>query len=170
MGSEVNNHPVNRARFSSRAVTAPAGRGGDTVKEFARKVREQLKARKVSQAELAEAIGTSQQVVSRWLESNTPPKSTYLLRLARYFDLPVDYLIDDAQGEPPPSHAVLSEDERIVLAVVRGLRDLGVAPDEILKRLLQQSPPVIRWGKPEEATPGGRPESVELEHIKPPQP
>jgi transcriptional regulator with XRE-family HTH domain len=138
-----------------------------------------LKARKASQTELAEAIGTSQQVVSRWLETNTPPKSVYLLRLSRYLDVPVDYLIDDDQVEPPRGRSDLSEDERVALAVVRGLRDLGVSPEEILKRLLQQAPPVIRWGKgkgkgqgqaQEEAggvsARAGRPEEAGLEPVR----
>lgn len=100
--------------------------------EFAAKVRHLLKVKGLTQLELAECIGTSQQVVSRWLESNTPPKAPYLLKLARALGVMADYLIDDAQEEPAPAEPSVSDDERYV---VRTIRALNLSFEEAVRRL-----------------------------------
>jgi transcriptional regulator with XRE-family HTH domain len=91
------------------------------VMTFAEKVRNLLKAHRLSQSDLAEALGTSQPQVSRWLEGGTPPRSDYLLKMARTLGVSVDYLIDDEQDEPPQPPE-LSDDERFVLQLYRDLR------------------------------------------------
>ncbi len=88
--------------------------------EFTQKIRLLLKTRRLSQAELAELVGTSQQQVSRWLESNTPPRAGSLLRLARVLEVSADYLIDPAQNTYSPP--VLSSDEQVVLDLYRALQ------------------------------------------------
>jgi transcriptional regulator with XRE-family HTH domain len=91
------------------------------VMTFAEKVRTLLKACRLSQSDLAEALGTSQPQVSRWLEASTPPRSDYLLKMARTLGVPVDYLIDAEQDEPPRPPG-LSDDERYLLQLYRDLR------------------------------------------------
>lgn len=99
--------------------------------EFAEKVRSLLKSLRLSQADLAEAIGTNQPQVSRWLDSNTPPKWAYLLKMARTLDVSVDYLIDPAQVAPPRA-SELTEDERFLL---RSFRALKIDADTAVSRM-----------------------------------
>ena len=87
---------------------------------FNDKVRDLLKRRVLTQDQLGEALGTSQQTVYRWLESGRPPGPGYLLKLARALGVSVDYLLDDAQQEPAAA-AELSEGERLILRLVRAL-------------------------------------------------
>jgi transcriptional regulator with XRE-family HTH domain len=101
------------------------------VMTFAEKVRNLLKARRLSQSDLAEALGTSQPQVSRWLEAGTPPRSDYLLKMARVLGVPADYLIDADQDEPPRPPE-LSDDERYLLQLYR---DLGLSRDEAARGL-----------------------------------
>src|SRR3954469_22427334 len=91
------------------------------VMTFAEKVRNLLKARRLSQSELAEALGTSQPQVSRWLEGGTPPRWDYLLKMARTLGVSADYLIAAEQDEPPQPPS-LTDDERFVLQLYRDLR------------------------------------------------
>jgi transcriptional regulator with XRE-family HTH domain len=97
--------------------------------EFEAKLRELLKRHGMSQADLAESIGTYQTQVSRWLESNTPPKWNYLLKIARVFDVSVDFLVDPAQDEPPKPQ-LLPEDEAFILDQYRTLKSTGMIDKE----------------------------------------
>ena len=127
--------------------------------EFAAKVRKLLKSRGLSQADLAAALGTKQQTVSRWLETNTPPKWHYLLGLARALGVPADYLIDRDQDAPPRE---LGEDERALLAIIRALR---LDREEATRRLYREVQSV-------QPSPSGDPQDVpikvEREERKPP--
>lgn len=89
-----------------------------------------MAARRITQAQLAEAIGTDQTQISRWL--NNPKKGPslfYMLRIARALGTSVDYLIDDAMTDPAGS--MLTEDEQRLL---EDARLVGIA--EARKRLL----------------------------------
>jgi transcriptional regulator with XRE-family HTH domain len=86
--------------------------------EFSEKVRGLLKAHRMSQHDLAKALGTSQQQVSRWLEANAPPKPAgHLLRMARTLEVTADFLIDPEQEQPQPSG--LSKDDEMILRLAR---------------------------------------------------
>lgn len=100
--------------------------------EFSEKLRNLLKVNRLSQADLAESLGTNQQQVSRWVDSNTPPKVPYLLKLARALGVTVDYLIDDARDDPMPSRSLLTADEERALWLIR---ELGLSSGEVLRRL-----------------------------------
>src|SRR4051794_9479897 len=91
------------------------------VMTFAEKVRSLPKACRLSQSDLADALGTSQPQVSRWLDAGTPPRWDYLLKMARTLGVPADYLIDAEQDEPPRPRG-LSDDERYLLQLYRDLR------------------------------------------------
>jgi transcriptional regulator with XRE-family HTH domain len=105
--------------------------GRNEIMKFADKVRDLLKLHRMSQSDLAAALGTNQPQVSRWLESDTPPKWDYLLKMSRALGVPADYLIDPEQDAPPPSPE-LSDDERFVLQLYR---DLRLSRDEAVRRL-----------------------------------
>lgn len=101
------------------------------VMRFADKVRSLLKLRRLSQSELAEALGTTQPQISRWLEGNTPPRWDYLLKMSRALGVTADYLIDPEQEELPRPLG-LTEDERFVLQLYH---DLGLSREEAVRGL-----------------------------------
>jgi transcriptional regulator with XRE-family HTH domain len=103
---------------------------------FATKVRLLLKRHKLTQSELAESLGTRQQVVSRWLEADKPPKAIYLLKLAKALQCSVEYLIDDLMEKPGGDG--LSCEERYVLRV---FRDSGLDSSEAARRIMGRITP-----------------------------
>lgn len=90
---------------------------------FAEKVRKLLKKKGLSQTQLACILGTSQQVVSRWLTKDRPPKPPYLAKLAAALEVSVDYLLGDPSPVAAPTGGkTLEPDEEYVLQVYRSLK------------------------------------------------
>ncbi|MGN0115638.1 MAG: helix-turn-helix transcriptional regulator [Acutalibacteraceae bacterium] len=58
----------------------------DSIKEL--RVRHSL-----SQKQLAEQLGVSQQTVAKWESGNASPKPALIKRIAEYFDVSADYLL-----------------------------------------------------------------------------
>ena len=50
--------------------------------------------KKISQQELAQAIGVSQKAIDYWERDVNEPKASYIVRLADYFNVSADYLLD----------------------------------------------------------------------------
>src|SRR4051794_10286382 len=121
------------------------------VMMFAEKVRNLLKERRLSQSDLAEALGTSQPQVSRWLEGGTPPRWDYLLKMARALGVSVDYLIDAEQDEPPRPPE-LTDDERFVLQLYR---DLRLSREEAARGLAAMAGPALHQDAPPPQGGGG---------------
>lgn len=48
----------------------------------------------VSQVELAQSLGVSKQCVSNWENDNVQPSVDMLVKLAKYFNVTTDYLLD----------------------------------------------------------------------------
>ena len=59
-----------------------------------RNLRKLREAADVSQRQVAEAIGVSQQSINKFENHNIEPDSETLIRIADYFDTSVDYLVD----------------------------------------------------------------------------
>jgi transcriptional regulator with XRE-family HTH domain len=51
------------------------------------------KERRLSQKDLAQAIGVAQNTVSQWENGEREPDNAKLIELARYFDASIDYLL-----------------------------------------------------------------------------
>lgn len=49
---------------------------------------------RLQQLELAKIIGVSKQTISNWENSNIQPSVDMIIRLAEYFGVPTDYLLD----------------------------------------------------------------------------
>lgn len=132
------------------AVVTLRRHGVNVCMTFSAKVRDLLKRHRLSQADLAEAIGTNQPQISRWLEKDRPPQKTaLLLRLARSLGTSVDFLIDDAMDEPP-APPELTEDERYLL---RTYRNSGIDADTAARRIMER--PGSRFIPERERLPGG---------------
>lgn len=58
------------------------------------KIAELRKRKRVTQAEMADAIGTSPQAVSKWERGQNYPDIELLPTIANYFDVTIDYLFD----------------------------------------------------------------------------
>lgn len=90
---------------------------------FSARLRGELAASGLSQAELARQIGVSQQTVSKWLGAETQPRIKLLPALADALQLSTTDLsatLVSCNGSTPPLHA---EEERVI-ALTRRLRRL----------------------------------------------
>lgn len=52
-----------------------------------------------TQAQLANALGVTQQAIDRWENARTEPNVTMLIQIARHFEVSVDYLLDNFDTE-----------------------------------------------------------------------
>lgn len=57
------------------------------------KIKELRKAKKVSQVEMASALGLTKQCVSNWENDNIQPSIEMLVKIADYFGVTTDYLL-----------------------------------------------------------------------------
>lgn len=61
------------------------------------KILELRKAKKMSQAGLANAVGASRDIIGKYERNDNLPSIEMALKLASVFDVSVDYLLDEAQ-------------------------------------------------------------------------
>ena len=78
----------------------------------------------LTQAEVAEAIGTSQRNIGRWENESNEPTADFILRLANFFECSVDYLLgrEDDFGNITVKTAdsfQVSEDEQALVNLYR---------------------------------------------------
>lgn len=81
------------------------------IKELRKEQSKTLKA-------VAEALGTSHQVISRYELEITQPDFDTLIRIANYFNVSVDYLLgrtEDRQGQNLQKEKGLSENEQALI-------------------------------------------------------
>ena len=57
-------------------------------------IKKQRLARGINQVELANALNVSKQCVSNWENDNIQPSVEMLVKIARYFNVSTDYLLD----------------------------------------------------------------------------
>ena len=64
----------------------------------------------ISQREFAQMLGISQQTVGSWEVGRTEPDNTMLKQIAKYFNVSIDYLLDNDGGTgTPPLNAEQAE-------------------------------------------------------------
>lgn len=115
---------------SCKRVSNDAMRFGDKL--------EKLRAeRGLSQEELAIALGTKQQQISRWEKAKNPPKLHYLLLMARCLRADLEYLADAAMEELPAPALTEDEDE-----VLRFMRTSGLSAKDVIRRVVGTQPTV----------------------------
>lgn len=60
---------------------------------IAQRIKDSMKNEKLTQMQLAKAIGVGQSSVSDWLNSKSEPSIDNLWKLADYFDVSIDFLV-----------------------------------------------------------------------------
>ena len=66
---------------------------GDTMKEYKERIRELREDSDLTQADVAKALGTTQQVYSRYENGTNEMPLRHLVTLARFYNVQSDYLL-----------------------------------------------------------------------------
>lgn len=75
-------------------------------------------------ADVTKATGLSSTVFSEWKRGKSTPNADKLVKIARYLNTTVEYLVTGETSEPLPP-VMLSEDEEGLLAAYRSLNATG---------------------------------------------
>lgn len=102
--------------------------------DFADNLRELLKRRRMSQRQLADLIGLSQAMVSRWIEGKNMPKFLMVAKLADVFNVPIEMFVSSDLANVTDGEI----EQRRNLS--RAIEMVGV--EESLRRLLVGAAPV----------------------------
>lgn len=92
------------------------------------KVAELRASRKMSQAELAKLIGTTQQQMARYEKGENDLKASILVKLSGVFKCSVDYILGldpDPAPQAPAPHNVAAQAESDLLVAFRDLNEEG---------------------------------------------
>ena len=108
-------------------VDAPAT--ASAAENFPQRFRELRKARGMSQAELAEAVGVHFTQVSRYERGDSRPNSATVTRLARALDTTVDYLMNGSADE-------IAADAGLERELIARLRQIQGLPREERRTVL----------------------------------
>lgn len=111
------------------------------VMEFREKLRKAMKSQRYSQQAIADLVDISQSMVSGWLRGVYAPDIYQAKRLADALGCSLDYLLDDAQGYPPPP--VNQAEARAVELV----RSHGLTTDEVIQLLTRRKVPTFAVGE-----------------------
>ncbi|MBR1730509.1 MAG: helix-turn-helix transcriptional regulator [Selenomonadaceae bacterium] len=76
----------------------------------------------LSQREFAEKLGVSQQAVGSWEVGRTEPDIETLKQLARYFNVSIDYLLDNEEAKHQP---LITENQNRLIEGYDKLNDEG---------------------------------------------
>lgn len=63
------------------------------------RIKELRKLQNVTQEKLAEALGVTNQAISRWESETGYPDIEYIIPIANYFKVTANYLLEDGSGE-----------------------------------------------------------------------
>lgn len=93
--------------------------------------------RGISQQQLADVIGTSQQSINKYENHNIEPDISTLMQLADYFCVTVDYLIGHIEQTDSVmmENAVLPNKEEI--SIIRGYRKLSKEEKESIRLVIK---------------------------------
>lgn len=88
--------------------------------DFSRRILEELEYLNATRAELARHLGTRQSTIESWLKRDSIPAADTALKIARFLNVPLEYLIDGTRAEERKS-ARLSDYEKRLLEESREL-------------------------------------------------
>lgn len=82
----------------------------------------------ISQREFAQMLGVSQQTVGSWEVGRTEPDNRMLKQIAKYFNVSIDYLLDnDGAGANANTQPPLNAEQAELIAEYDALNDEGRA-------------------------------------------
>lgn len=90
---------------------------------FSEVIKELRKSRNISQADLALAMDVVQQTVGKWEKDDSYPNVETLKKLATFFNVTIDYLLEMPQ--PPTRRVNITSDERDLISGYRALDEWG---------------------------------------------
>ena len=102
----------------------------ERVAVFAARLRQARQTKGVSQAALAEAVGTRQSQISRIESGRRLPDSETLCRLADALELTMDYLVGRVDDPDPRAHPVAD-------TIHRDMKSLGPAERELAHAIIR---------------------------------
>ncbi|MCX4287403.1 MAG: helix-turn-helix transcriptional regulator [Clostridia bacterium] len=78
------------------------------------RIKELRQEKELTQIDIAKGINTSQRNISRWENGENEPSSSFVIKLAKYFDVSTDYLLgitsdDNAKLYSTPTAAPMGE-------------------------------------------------------------
>ncbi|MBD9212431.1 MAG: XRE family transcriptional regulator [Ruminococcaceae bacterium] len=77
----------------------------------------------ISQQQLANVVGVSQQSINKYENQNVEPDISTLIKIADYFSTTVDYLVGRTESTDGAESIVLTHDEHLVISGYRFLND-----------------------------------------------
>lgn len=89
------------------------------------RIKELRKSKKMSQSELGKFIGVSQTTVTAWENGRAEPSSSYVAKLATFFNVSTDYLL----GRDPKEDDLKTADKNVQLIAAH--IDDGTTPEEM---------------------------------------
>lgn len=111
-----------------------------------------LEGKGLKPADVTRATGIKSTVFSEWKKGKSTPNADKLLKIARYLDTTVEYLMTGE--EPHPADGVFySKDEQELIGNYRILNDIGKASIKAYMTGIMQNPEMRRQ-KREESLPG----------------
>ena len=98
------------------------------------RIKELRKSKKMSQSELGKFIGVSQTTVTAWENGRAEPSSSYVAKLATFFNVSTDYLLGRDPREDDLKIADLADDDTIFTFEGKPIPEQEL---EYMKRLLR---------------------------------
>lgn len=98
------------------------------------RIKELRKSKKMSQSELGKFIGVSQTTVTAWENGRAEPSSSYVAKLATFFNVSTDYLLGRDTKEDDLKTADLADDDTIFTFEGKPIPEQDL---EYMKRLLR---------------------------------
>lgn len=98
------------------------------------RIKELRKSKKMSQSELGKFIGVSQTTVTAWENGRAEPSSSYVAKLATFFNVSTDYLLGRDTREDDLKTADLADDDTIFTFEGKPIPEQDL---EYMKRLLR---------------------------------
>ncbi|MCC6096996.1 helix-turn-helix transcriptional regulator [Limosilactobacillus sp.] len=98
------------------------------------RIKELRKSKKMSQSELGKFIGVSQTTVTAWENGRAEPSSSYVTKLATFFNVSTDYLLGRDPREDDLKTADLADDDTIFTFEGKLIPEQDL---EYMKRLLR---------------------------------
>ncbi len=80
------------------------------------KIRELREARGISQAQLAKDLSVAQNTISQWENGARSLDQTTLIKLSKYFDVSIDYLLDQPTSQLPHSFSSAEDAIKFLLS------------------------------------------------------